>query len=172
MTVDRESWLNSSSNRILKRTSGWVWQQQFRDDVDYVLKPWQGGILIYTEDKLDQIKDSLVKFQEKDDTKAAILVGFAYTSGQVWSSVAVWPLVWTDATDATDHNYYLSFLWCTHSSCGCIRWFLGDTTCRGECVYSVILRLRPQSEFCEPVYQHSVSSNTWLCGWKGDWHDT
>ena len=43
----------------------------------------KGGILIYTEDKLDQLKDSLVKFQEQNDTKAATMLAFAYTSGTV-----------------------------------------------------------------------------------------
>jgi len=104
----------------------------------YILKRLQGGFLTYTEDKLDQIKDSLVKFQEKTDTKAAVILTFAYTSGQVWSIVAASPLVPTDAIDATDHTYCRSFLRRTHSSCGSIRRFLGDTTCPGGCVYSDI----------------------------------
>jgi hypothetical protein len=45
--------------------------------------PDRAASLFYTEDKLDQIKDSLVKFQEQNDTKAAMLLGFAYTSGTV-----------------------------------------------------------------------------------------
>ena len=70
----------------------------------YIVRLRQGGVLTYTKDKLDQIKDSLVKFQEKTDTKAALLLGFVYTSGQVWSIVAASPLVPTDATDTTDHS--------------------------------------------------------------------
>jgi len=58
-----------------------------------ILKCLQGGILIYTEDKLDQIKESLVKFQEKNDKKAAMGLGFAYTLGQVWSIMAMSALV-------------------------------------------------------------------------------
>jgi len=42
-----------------------------------------GGILTYTEDKLDQIKDSLIKFQEKTDTKAAMMLSFTFLSGQI-----------------------------------------------------------------------------------------
>ena len=76
----------------------------------YILQHCQGGVLTYTEDKLDQIKDSLVKFQEKIDSKAAVLVGFVYTLGEVWSIVAASPLVQTDDTDATDHACYRSFL--------------------------------------------------------------
>jgi len=41
------------------------------------------GILIYTENKLDQIKEAVVKFQQKNDTKAAIVIPIAYTSGQI-----------------------------------------------------------------------------------------
>jgi hypothetical protein len=49
----------------------------------YILNHRQGGFLFYTEDKLDQIKDALGKFQEKTDTKAAMLFSFTYISGQV-----------------------------------------------------------------------------------------
>jgi hypothetical protein len=44
---------------------------------------WQGGFLFYTEDQLGAIKDALVKFQQKNDTKAAIMISLAHTSGQV-----------------------------------------------------------------------------------------
>jgi len=56
--------------------------------MEYIIKRFQGGVLIYTEDKLDQIKESLVKFQEKNDNKATTGLSLAYTLGQVWSIVA------------------------------------------------------------------------------------
>jgi hypothetical protein len=47
------------------------------------LKIWQGGLFIYAENQLDAIKEALFKFQQVNDTKAAIEVSLAYTSGQV-----------------------------------------------------------------------------------------
>ena len=51
----------------------------------FILKSchWQGGIFFYTEDKLDQIKNAYVAFQNNNDTKAAMILAFAYQSGQV-----------------------------------------------------------------------------------------
>ena len=43
----------------------------------------QGGVRLYAESQLDAIKDALVTFQQKSDTKAALLVIMGYTSGQV-----------------------------------------------------------------------------------------
>ena len=76
----------------------------------YILKHRQGGVLIYTEDKLDQIKGSLVKFQEKPDTKAAMGLNFAYASGEVWSIMPTSLLARIDASDGTDHTYYFHVL--------------------------------------------------------------
>jgi hypothetical protein len=47
------------------------------------LEFWQGGFLFYTENQLGAIKEALMKFQQKNDTKAAIIVSLAHTSGQV-----------------------------------------------------------------------------------------
>ena len=44
---------------------------------------WQGGFLFYSEDQLDAIKMALLNFQEKNDTKAAVLVFMSYSSGPV-----------------------------------------------------------------------------------------
>ena len=43
----------------------------------------QGGIRIYTESQMDAIEDALVKFQQKSDTKAAVVVLLFYASGEV-----------------------------------------------------------------------------------------
>jgi hypothetical protein len=45
----------------------------------------QGGFRLYAEDQLDAIKEALVEFQQKNDTKAAIDVVLSYSSGQVCS---------------------------------------------------------------------------------------
>jgi hypothetical protein len=44
---------------------------------------WKGGVIFYADDQLDAIKEALVKFQQKDDTKAALLLFMTYSSGQV-----------------------------------------------------------------------------------------
>ncbi|KAF8486355.1 FAD dependent oxidoreductase [Russula ochroleuca] len=46
-----------------------------------------GGFRLHAENQLDAIKDALVKFQQKNDTKAAIDVVLSYSSGQL--SIAV-----------------------------------------------------------------------------------
>jgi hypothetical protein len=51
--------------------------------VDNPLEILQGGIRIYAENQLDAINDALVTFQQKSDTKAALLPTMSYTSGQV-----------------------------------------------------------------------------------------
>jgi hypothetical protein len=43
----------------------------------------QGGIRLYAESQLDAIKEALFEFQQKTDTKAAIMMPVAYTSHQV-----------------------------------------------------------------------------------------
>ena len=40
---------------------------------------------MYAEDQLEAIKEALVKFQQENDTKAAIDVVLSYSSGQVCS---------------------------------------------------------------------------------------
>jgi hypothetical protein len=62
-------------------------RQSFSDYTVYVLKPWQGGILIYSGDKQDQIKEALVKFQGNGDPKATVMIGLTYGSGMVCSVV-------------------------------------------------------------------------------------
>ena len=44
---------------------------------------WQGGFLTYAGSQLDAIKKAVVNFQQKNDSKAEILVGLTYSSGQV-----------------------------------------------------------------------------------------
>jgi hypothetical protein len=50
-------------------------------------------MVIYSEDKLDQIKDALVKFQSNKDTKAAMWMILYYASGRVCSIMATFMLV-------------------------------------------------------------------------------
>jgi hypothetical protein len=49
----------------------------------FMLKPCQGGVFFFTEDKLDQVKNAYLAFQNNNDTKAATILAFAYQSGQV-----------------------------------------------------------------------------------------
>ncbi|KAI0291688.1 hypothetical protein BC826DRAFT_1105825 [Russula brevipes] len=42
-----------------------------------------GGLLVYAENQLDAIKEALIKFQQKKDTKADLIVTFFYSSGQL-----------------------------------------------------------------------------------------
>lgn len=67
-------------------------------------------MLIYTRDKLDQIKEALVKFERKTDAKAAVMISISYLSGQVSRLVAILPLVQIDATDITGHGCCLLLL--------------------------------------------------------------
>jgi hypothetical protein len=43
----------------------------------------QGGSRLYAESQLDAVKEALFKFQQKSDTKAAVMISPAYASGQV-----------------------------------------------------------------------------------------
>ena len=49
---------------------------------------WQAGFVYYTENQLDAIKEALVNFQQKNDTRAAVLMSLTYSLDQV-CSVAV-----------------------------------------------------------------------------------
>ncbi|KAF8492577.1 hypothetical protein F5888DRAFT_1806711 [Russula emetica] len=49
-----------------------------------------GGFLFYSEDQLDAIKMALLNFQEKNDTKAAVLVFMAYSSGPLVVAVELY----------------------------------------------------------------------------------
>jgi hypothetical protein len=51
--------------------------------VDNPLEILQGGSCLYAESQLDAIKEALFKFQQKSDTKAAVMVSMTYISGQV-----------------------------------------------------------------------------------------
>jgi len=42
-----------------------------------------GGLFTYAADKQDQIRDAFVKFQQLNDTKAAMVLGLSYSSGQL-----------------------------------------------------------------------------------------
>jgi hypothetical protein len=44
---------------------------------------WKGGFLTYAENQLDAIKEMLVNFQQRTDTKAEVIVLLPYSSGQV-----------------------------------------------------------------------------------------
>ncbi|KAH9015946.1 FAD-binding domain-containing protein [Lactarius deliciosus] len=48
-------------------------------------KAW-GGIMFYPPNQLDAVKDALVKYQQKQDVNAALLVFLNYASGQMTSS--------------------------------------------------------------------------------------
>jgi hypothetical protein len=51
------------------------------------IRDLQGGILTYAENQLDEIKEALVKFQQKNDNKAACTLSLIYSSGQVCHSM-------------------------------------------------------------------------------------
>ena len=48
-----------------------------------LLETCKGGSRVYAEDQLDSMKNALVKFQQKDDPKAAFVLVLTYSSGQV-----------------------------------------------------------------------------------------
>lgn len=60
-----------------------------RDLIGNLLEIWKGGYFSYAENQLDAIKEALVKFQQKNDTKAEVIVIFTFSSGQV-SFVLTW----------------------------------------------------------------------------------
>ena len=70
----------------------------------------QGGVLYYTEDKLDQVKEALIKFQQNNDTKASMIFSYAYTSGQVRSILSSLCASRTDATDTIGQGRSLDLL--------------------------------------------------------------
>ena len=70
-------------------TYGQVGDKRCTNHVGYLLEVWQGGFLFYSEDQLDAIKMALLNFQEKNDTKAAVLVYMAYSSGPVSSIMTI-----------------------------------------------------------------------------------
>jgi hypothetical protein len=66
------------------QTTVWVCvQERFTDHIKDLFETYQGGILTYSENQLDEIKEALVKFQQKNDTKAACTLSLIYSSGQV-----------------------------------------------------------------------------------------
>jgi hypothetical protein len=63
-------------------------QERFTTDhIRNLFETWQGGILTYAENQLDEIKETLVKFQQKNDTKAACTISLIYSSDQVCHAV-------------------------------------------------------------------------------------
>jgi hypothetical protein len=48
-----------------------------------LIEIWKGGVIFYADDQLDAIKEAFSKFQQKNDTKAAVLPFPTYSSGQV-----------------------------------------------------------------------------------------
>ena len=61
-----------------------------------LLETRQGGALVYAEDKLNAIKEALVKFQQKNDSKASPAVAVTYSSGQVCAVIRTSPLIPSD----------------------------------------------------------------------------
>jgi hypothetical protein len=72
-----------------------------RNHTGDVLKIWQGGFFSYTENHLDAIKEFVIKFQQRNDTKAEMAVFFTFTSGQVSSVSSVTLLIQTDTIDSS-----------------------------------------------------------------------
>ena len=71
------------------QTNVWVCvQERLTDHIGDLFETWQGGVLTYAENQLDEIKEALVKFQQKNDTKAACTVSLIYISGQVCHALA------------------------------------------------------------------------------------
>jgi len=66
---------------------------RFTDYIGYLTEVWQGGFLSYSEGQLDAIKMALLNFQEKSDTKAAVLVFMSYSSGPVSSVMTISQLI-------------------------------------------------------------------------------
>ena len=52
-----------------------------------LIEIWQGGVLYYADNQLDAIREALVKFQQKNDTKAQIMVILSYSSSSGLSQV-------------------------------------------------------------------------------------
>ena len=65
-----------------------------------LIEIWQGGVLYYADDQLDAIREALVKFQQKNDTKAEVMVTLPYTSGQVCFVLIALLLVPTDIVNS------------------------------------------------------------------------
>ena len=51
--------------------------------LSFILTQIQGGFFFYAEDQLDAIKEALLNFQQKSDTKTALEISLTYYSGQV-----------------------------------------------------------------------------------------
>jgi len=77
------------------------------------------------------------------------MLGFAYTSGTVWSIIAASPLVRTDAIDATDHNCYLSVYNAPTHAVGVFDDFLEIQPAQGN--VSTMSYSDSQREFCDPT---------------------
>jgi hypothetical protein len=72
-----------------------------------LLETWQAGILIYTEDKLDTIKEALVNFQQNNDTKASVMVLMTYSLDPVCSVMMALLLIRTDITVTVFDQHHL-----------------------------------------------------------------
>jgi len=59
------------------------------DNIGDLLEIWKAGFFSYSEDQLAAIKDALVKFQRKNDTKTSVFMFLTYSSGQVSPDKAV-----------------------------------------------------------------------------------
>jgi hypothetical protein len=74
-------------------TYGQVGDKWCTNHVGYLLDVWQGGFFLYSEEQLDAIKMALLNFQVKNDTKAAVLISMAHSSGPVSSIVTITQLI-------------------------------------------------------------------------------
>ena len=69
----------------------WVsWSERFKNQIRNLPETWQGGFVYYAENQLDAIKDALVKFQQNNNTKAAVIVSPTYSLDQVCSVTVCW----------------------------------------------------------------------------------
>jgi hypothetical protein len=72
----------------------------------------QGGIRLYAESQLDALNRALFEFQQKKDTKAAVMVPLTYTLGQVCHSpIAAESLLYQ--IDNVNSSRSLSFIFMT-----------------------------------------------------------
>ena len=77
--------------------------------MDNPLEILQGGIRLYAESQLDAIKEALVTFQQKSDTKAAVMNTMTYTSNQVCQRLAEANLLFVQ-TEIINSSRLLSFI--------------------------------------------------------------
>ena len=70
--------------------------ERFADHIGDLLETWQAGFCSYAENQLDAIKEALFKFQQENDTKAAVVMTLTYSSGQVGTVMTTLLLIQTN----------------------------------------------------------------------------